>query len=495
MENIFSNKSIFSLNTYNSNCKSYLTSQSKKEKRNSYSLSPKSFSPSQTIYYEITPNNNNNFNKTSYSKFSFDKRLQLTLQNRDKILNKRILNLKNELEIKNEKLKRNKSEINELNKKQFEDNKKLKEIRKVKLKIHNVLKNHQTKICNEFQSKIRFFNMRMLEYFNGKSFLNQQVQFHKHFRFDSGDYEAHSRRKMMTDIEEIKKNCEFEEQLNFKKYFNEEDKKIISIDVNYFIKDENNFNNYSFLKEKTLTQKLNEEEIKRRNKIRIKLVKNKMNKDKNNINKNIIQKERNKERKCLTEENKNKAKKIIEVDNEITKVEETISKVEKDVNEILEENKENKIKDKNKKIDLENQFLSLQKNLSSIYKFKVNKPTIDFKRYLPLHYKRDYLIINNLHHLNKIPKSPNNFTNGINCPKHNKNFSIINFEKGNENEELIKEKKYLINCVNRITDIYKREEINRKLENDLKTFNSKSRNKFKVSNIKNLSYKHFSYDK
>ena len=89
MENIISSKSLFSLNTYNSNSKSYLTNQTKKEKRYSYSLSPKSFSPSQTIYYEITSNNNNNnFNKTSYSKFSFDKRLKLTLQNRDNLLNK-----------------------------------------------------------------------------------------------------------------------------------------------------------------------------------------------------------------------------------------------------------------------------------------------------------------------------------------------------------------------------------------------------------------------
>lgn len=490
MENIFSSKSIFSLNTYNSNCKSCLTNQTKKENRNSYSLSPKSFSPSQTIYYDISSNNNNNFNKTSYSKFTFDKRLQLTLQNRDKIINKRILNLKNELKTKDEKLKRNKSEINEINKKHFEDTIKLKEIRKVKLKIHNILKNHHTKICNDFESKMRFFNMRMLEYFKGNTFLNQKLQFHKHFRFDSGDYEAHSRKKMMTDIEEIMKNSEFEEQLNFKKFFNEEDKKIISIDVNYFIKDKNNFNNYSFLKEKTLTQKLNEEEINRRNKIRIKLIKNKMNK-----NANINKKERNKERKCLTEENKMRKKKIIEMDNEITKAEETITKVEKEVEEILEENKENQIKDKNKKIELENQFLKLQKDLSSIYKFKVNKPKIDFKRYLPLHYKRDYLIIKNSQQLNKTPKPQNNFTNGINCLKHNKNFSIINFEKGNENEELLSEKKYLLNCVNRITDIYKREEIMNKLENELKTFNSKSRNKFKISNIKTLSHKHFSYNK
>ena len=490
MENIFSSKSIFSLNTYNSNCKSCLTNQTKKENRNSYSLSPKSFSPSQTIYYDISSNNNNNFNKTSYSKFTFDKRLQLTLQNRDKIINKRILNLKNELKTKDEKLKRNKSEINELNKRHFEDAKKLKEIRQLKLKIHNLLKNHKSKICNEFESKNKFFNMKMLEYLNGNTFLNQQFQFHKHFRFDSGDYEAHSRKKMMTDIEEIMKNSEFEEQLNFKKFFNEEDKKIISIDVNYFIKDKNNFNNYSFLKEKTLTQKLNEEEINRRNKIRIKLIKNKMNK-----NANINKKERNKERKCLTEENKMRKKKIIEKDNEITKAEETITKVEKEVEEILEENKENQIKDKNKKIELENQFLKLQKDLSSIYKFKVNKPKIDFKRYLPLHYKRDYLIIKNSQQLNKTPKPQNNFTNGINCPKHNKNFSIINFEKGNENEELLSEKKYLLNCVNRITDIYKREEIMNKLENELKTFNSKSRNKFKISNIKTLSHKHFSYNK
>ena len=489
MENIISSKSLFSLNTYNSNSKSYLTNQTKKEKRYSYSLSPKSFSPSQTIYYEITSNNNNNnFNKTSYSKFSFDKRLKLTLQNRDNLLNKRILNLKNELKTKDEKLKRNKSEINELNKRHFEDAKKLKEIRQLKLKIHNLLKNHKSKICNEFESKNKFFNMKMLEYLNGNTFLNQQFQFHKHFRFDSGDYEAHSRRKMMTDIQEIKKNSEFEEQLNFKKYFNDKEKKIISIDVNYFIKDENDFNNYSFLKEKTLTQKLNEEEIRRKNKIRIKLIKNKNDK-------NILKKEKSKERKCLTEDNKIKIKKIIQTENEITKAEEIVTKVEKEVNELLEENKENKIKDNNKKKDLENQFINLDKDLSSIYKFKVIKPKIDFKRYLPLHYKREYLIIKNLQNLNKKPKPPNNFTNGINCPKHNKNFSIINFEKGNENEESITEKKYLFNCVSRITDIYKREEYMRKIEDDLKSINSKSRNKFNISNMKNVHYQHFSYDK
>ena len=35
----------------------------------------------------------------------------------------------------------------------------------------------------------------------------------------------------------------------------------------------------------------------------------------------------------------------------------------------------------------------------------------------------------------------------------------------------------------------------RKIEDDLKSINSKSRNKFNISNMKNVHYQHFSYDK
>ena len=69
--------------------------------------------------------------------------------------------------------------------------------------------------------------MRMIEYYNGKAYLNQQINFHKFFRFDLGDYESHSRKNFMTDIEEIKKNRQFVEKLDFNKYFNDNEKKII----------------------------------------------------------------------------------------------------------------------------------------------------------------------------------------------------------------------------------------------------------------------------
>ena len=141
----------------------------------------------------------------------------------------------------------------------------------------------------------------------------------------------------MTDIEEIKKNRQFVEKLDFNKYFNDNEKKIIMRDPNYFMKNESIFNNFSILKEKTLTQKLNEEDY--------------YKKKKNNISlKNYIQKER----KCLSEENREKNKNnILDDDENINLI---IKKVGKEVEKSIKENNINKLKEENNKKDFENNF-------------------------------------------------------------------------------------------------------------------------------------------
>ncbi len=472
-------QSLFSHETFNSNFKTYMTNQSRQNLLSSNSLSPKSFfSPSQTTYYEN--NTNNNFNltnsKTFYSKLSFDKRLKLTLQNKNKIINTRVLNLKKDLETKEEILKRNKSELKEINKKQLEENKKLEEIRSLKLKVHKLIKDNQSKICNEYQNKIKLFNMRMIEYYNGKAYLNQQINFHKFFRFDLGDYESHSRKNFMTDIEEIKKNRQFVEKLDFNKYFNDNEKKIIMRDPNYFMKNESIFNNFSILKEKTLTQKLNEEDY--------------YKKKKNNIS---LKKYFHKERKCLSEENREKNKNnILDDDENINLI---IKKVGKEVEKKIKENNKNKLKEENNRKDFENNFKILEKNIASIKKKKLTHSKIDFKKYISYKNKKEYLLHQNLIHLLRNIKTSNNNQKGNYLKNHNKNFTLINFEDNNEDENIQEKKKFALNCVNKITDIYKNEKLRKNESNKIfRNHRSRNYNNIKFNTLQKNPFVHFTYD-
>ena len=466
-------KSIFRKENYVTNYKKYINNQTK---RNYYSKTHFSFSPTQTTYYENLSTNNNN-NKTSYSKFSFEKRLKQANENKKNIFNTKIINLENELKEKEEVLKANKIEIKKLNKKYYEDNKRLKEIRDLKLKVHNLIKEHHSHICNNYQNKIRFFNMRMLEYLNGKTFINQQIQFHKYFRFDLGDYESHSRQKMMTDINDIKKNTLYEEQLDFNKCFTEKEKKIIMRDVSYFIKDESKFKNLSFLTKKTLTQKLNEEDKKHKKKI------NENGKKKFNLKEN---------KQCFSEGNRKKRKYILNEENQEKNV---LNNLRIELNKEIYKNINEKLKEEKRIKKLDNDFKNLQKKISEIKKIKFVNPTIDFKKFIPSHNKREFLLTQNLNHLNIKIRPPNNYKNGANCAKHNKNVSIISFE--GFDEETIQEKKHLVNCVNRITDIYKKDEIIQNIENEynnhLKNFNNNN-NDIINKKIKKIPFVNLSYD-
>ena len=420
LTNIKKDKIIFENKNPYSTYLNYKNNNKKKGKLKSLSLSPNS-----TNYlYSLSQN------KTFYPKMSFEEKLQITQTNKSNIFEKKILNLEKELKEKENNYLKLKKIKEKQEKKQKEEYKKTNEILYLKQKFQKLIKNHYSKFCENFILKANFFNMKIMEYFNGETFLKQKVNFHKHFRFNS-DFEGHSRIKMITDIEKIKRNTEFLERLDFEKYFDEKERDYIMRDSNYFIKEISKFNNMKFLKGKKLVDKINEEEYFMKTK---KLIpkynkKKSLMLEKKNLKINLSFDKIKKVRNKIKIKNENYKERLNEIDKEVSKI------IMKDYeNEKKEENRINEV-DKNSK-DLYIRLTSLSNE-----KLKNNNDFKFFQNYLPFSNKKEYSLKQNYHNLQRYKE---------------KKDDIHNFNKmQNSNEE--NEKKILNSCINEIINIYKKD--------------------------------------
>ena len=411
---IFENKNPYS--TYIN----YKKNNKKKVKLKSVSLSPNS-----TNYiYNLSQN------KTFYPKMSFEEKLQKTQKNRSNIFETKILNLEKELIEKEknylqlQKIKKKKE------KKQKEEYKKTNEILYLKQKFQKLIKNHYSKFCENFILKANFFNMKIMEYFNGEAYLKQKVNFHKHFRFNS-DFEAHSRIKMITDIENIKRNTEFLERLDFEKYFDEKERNYIMRDCNYFIKGISKFNNMKFLKGKKLVDKINEEDYFMKRKSLIP----KFNKKKS------LMLEKKRLKMNLSFDKIKKIRNKIKIKNE--NYEERLNDIDKEVKQILMKDYENEKKEENRINEVDKNSKKLNIKLTSLSNEKL-KHKINFKffqNYLPFSNKKEYSLKQNYYNLQRYKEKKNDI-NKLN-------------KMQNSNEE--NEKKILNSCINEIINIYKKD--------------------------------------
>ena len=136
--------------------------------------------------------------------------------------------------------------------------KKLHDMRRLRLKIHKIMEMECYNICNEFESKISNFNIKILDYLSGKHNLNQSIKYQSNFRFDKKENEngeAHNRKKMIIDIDLMKNYGDFSEKI-LENNLNEKERKLIIEDPNYFF--QNNVSDK--YKQISLTDRINKEE-------------------------------------------------------------------------------------------------------------------------------------------------------------------------------------------------------------------------------------------
>ena len=396
---IYQNKSFFKI--YNSNQK-YNNKINNDNKINSFSLSPTS------TYYD------NSQNKTNYySKLSFDKKLQITQINKSYIF--KIKKLSSEKEIKereNSYLKFLKKKSKSERKLKIE-NRKNNEIKLLKVKFNKLIKNNQLKICDNFIHKTNSLNMKIMEYFKGKNYLKQKVNYHNKFRFDT---KSDSRIKMMTDIDKIKNNSELHEKLDFEKNFDEKEKNLILKDsnTNYFINEIKSFNNIH-IKTNKLVDIINEEE-------------NKTNKNEI-VNKNKL--------KLKFSFDKKKIKKKLQILNDKII---NYKEIDKEVKKILNKKLQDEIKEENRIKNLERNFKKLNHKIKTIQSERILNKNFNkyFNHYLSTKNKKEYSLNKNYNHLQNLHPE------------------IIK----NQTVKSERDKKFLNYCLNKITGIYKKEDNN-----------------------------------
>lgn len=141
-----------------------------------------------------------------------------------------------EIKIKHQKLIEYQNKLCE--NKKIEKGKKeyLDKMRKLKLKIFKIFERDSHSLCGDFQRKINTFNIKLFDYLGGDYLKNQTMKNSSTFHYGKDDNgESHSRKRMILDIEQLKKNQVIpDEQLN--KELTKEEKKMIFSDPNYFIK-------------------------------------------------------------------------------------------------------------------------------------------------------------------------------------------------------------------------------------------------------------------
>ena len=129
-------------------------------------------------------------------------------------------------------------------------------MRRLRLKIHNIISNQGTNLCDEFESKNSAFNIKMFDYLSGKHNLNQSIKYQSKFRFDKIDNgEGHDRYKMLIDVDTMRQNEEMSDKI-LENELNLNERRLIIEDPDYFF-----HNNVSDkFKSISLVQRINQEE-------------------------------------------------------------------------------------------------------------------------------------------------------------------------------------------------------------------------------------------
>lgn len=183
---------------------------------------------------------------------------QKTRQNKptDQIINAYI-----KLKAKEEKVNKAKEQLKSIQKKEKETIRKRNELRQIRLKVHQLVSNCQSVVCQSFEAKNASYNFATIDFTTSNFYKKRDKVYHSVFRFDKNSYgEAHERFDMMIDLDEIKRYQKTLDDL-LKEQLTTREKEYIKNDPAYFFNNNTlNEGNTKILKIKTLMSKLNEEE-------------------------------------------------------------------------------------------------------------------------------------------------------------------------------------------------------------------------------------------
>ena len=227
-------------------------------------MSPsRTFFTSNTIDTNYTNRTNNNKTKSFIKSFSpltqksnINEKIFIANENKKQLLKQKQDNILEKYQERNKRIQKIREKIKK--KKIFISNKinKLNDMRRLRLKIHNIISNQGTNLCDEFESKNSAFNIKMFDYLSGKHNLNQSIKYQSKFRFDKIDNgEGHDRYKMLIDVDTMKQNEEMSDKI-LENELSLNERKLIIEDPDYFF-----HNNVSDkFKSISLVQRINQEE-------------------------------------------------------------------------------------------------------------------------------------------------------------------------------------------------------------------------------------------
>ena len=297
-------------------------------------------------------------------------------------------------------------------------------LKELKFRVFHSIQKNYIPLCSHFISNAESINRKILDYYSGENYKNLLKIYKKNFH-NKRNLETNPKIDKYVNIKKINNESSFTKKLNLDKLFNEEEKKIILLEPDYFFKNTNKdcFENVNITKTNKLVDKLNKEEL---------------------INEELIEK---KKIKCNTENNLNKYN--IKRTNILNKIEVKLKDFEEDYFKEYKNNKmsieklikkENK-SDKKKVINLEEVFEKEIKNSYKKYKnliyrpkkINLNKKFIFLNTNSSLDMKKN-LIENNYKHIKKNDELINNIKKIY--EKGNNRDILYKYYKRNNNYEL-----------------------------------------------------------
>ena len=243
----------------------------------------------------------------------------------------------------------------EFNKNKFnlnENEKNKNKYKELRFKVHKTIKSNIHPLCTNFINKAHLFNEKILEYYQSDHYINliRIFQNKLHYKLNLENY---PKIKMYTDIKSLEKVSKTN-KLDFRKCFSEKEQKLILLDPAYYFQKDNpdSFINVNITKQKSLADRIQEEDEEHQIKQILNTYMNKKNKNK--------KKSRN-----------------IKIGYDYT---DSKKKLISKVNRILDYNKKNNLNSKKlENLDLNN--LSAEDNKEEIDEFKKDEKYDFFKAY------------------------------------------------------------------------------------------------------------------
>lgn len=132
-------------------------------------------------------------------------------------------------------------------------------LRKTKLKIHKIIKSNPLNQCFSFNNKNSDLNTKLFDHIESDYYHKRQLTYHSHFRFDKNELgETHNRLSLIMKYKPL--NLQLLNPIQqIGSMLNEEEKKMVMLDPNYFFKENNCLLSYNLFKTRSLSETLENE--------------------------------------------------------------------------------------------------------------------------------------------------------------------------------------------------------------------------------------------